>query len=163
MRKHVPLVLIAISLALSACSGSGQPSASDSPPPSREEVAYYDCLADHGVKLTRTDYGAPRVDKDDESAKANMPAAQEACADQAPPRPSPRPADPSVLAAARAESQCLREQGVSWYPDPDPVTGNIDDRAVTPEQAAELRTEHTAALSKCRTDRGSKGNGVLGG
>ncbi|WP_371617365.1 hypothetical protein [Streptomyces sp. NBC_00454] len=152
--RYAPALLVALSLALSACSGGGKPSASDSPPPTREEIAYYDCLRDHGVKLTHTDYGAPRVDKDDQSARANLPAAQVACEDKVPPRPSPQQADAKTLAAARAQSKCLREQGVSWYPDPDPVTGEIDDRAVTPEQLSELKTKHTEALGKCRPDRG---------
>uniref|UniRef100_A0AAU2JV68 Secreted protein n=1 Tax=Streptomyces sp. NBC_00049 TaxID=2903617 RepID=A0AAU2JV68_9ACTN len=161
MRKHVPVIFLAVSLALSACSGGGEPAASDSPPPTKEEIAYYDCLKGQGVKITHTDYGAPRVDKDDPSSKS-ISAAQEACKDKIPPPPSPQQADPKTLAAARAESKCLREQGVAWYPDPDPVTGNIDDRAVTPEQMVELKTQHIDALRKCRKDRGDDG-AVLGG
>ncbi|MFD7262527.1 hypothetical protein [Streptomyces sp. NPDC059874] len=162
MRKHVPFIFLAVSLALSACSGGGEPKASDSPPPTKEDIAYYDCLKDNGVKLTHTDYGAPRVDKDDPTAIKNLPAAQEACKDKVPPPRSPEPADPKMLAEAQAESKCLREQGVAWYPDPDPVTGYIDDRAVTSEQMVELKTKHVDALRKCKKDRGSD-NAVLGG
>ncbi|MFC9296100.1 hypothetical protein ACFTWH_12140 [Streptomyces sp. NPDC057011] len=162
MRKHVPFIFLAVSLALSACSGGGEPKASDSPPPTKAETAYYDCLGDNGVKITHADGGAPRVDKDDPSVKDKLPAAQEACKDKVPPAPSAPPADPKRLAAALAESKCLREQGVSWYPDPDPVTGKIDDQAMTPEQAVELRTKHMDAMRKCRTSRSSD-DGVLGG
>ncbi|MET9962042.1 hypothetical protein ABZ128_23815 [Streptomyces sp. NPDC006326] len=162
MRKHVPFIFLAVSLALTACSGGGEPSASDSPAPTKEEIAYFDCLKGQGVKITHTDYGAPRVDKDDPSAK-KLPAAQEACKDKVPPPHSPEPAAPEVLAAARAESECLREQGVTWYPDPDPVTGDISDRAMTPEQVAELKTKHADALKKCRSERNPGRKAVLGG
>ncbi|MFB6615933.1 hypothetical protein ACFCV9_17250 [Streptomyces sp. NPDC056367] len=163
MRKHATTLFIAASLALTACSGGGEPKASDSPPPTKEEIAYYDCLKANGVKIRHTDYGAPRVNKDDPASIAKLPAAQEACKDKVPPEPSPVQADPERVAAARAESACLRENGVSWYPDPNPVTAEIDDRAVTPEQMAELKTKHVDALEKCRKNLGSDGNAVLGG
>ncbi|WP_329380925.1 hypothetical protein OG625_16105 [Streptomyces sp. NBC_01351] len=162
MRKYATALFIAASLALTACSGDGEPKASDSPPPTKEDIAYHDCLKDNGVKITHTDYGAPRVDKDDPSAKENLPAAAEACKDKLPPMPSPQQADPQVIAEARAEAKCLRENGVAWFPDPDPVTGDLNDRAVTPEQMAELKTQHVDALKKCKTNRGSD-NAVLGG
>ncbi|MFG2880468.1 hypothetical protein ACGFYU_36555 [Streptomyces sp. NPDC048337] len=161
-RHFAPLLLICCLSLISCGGGNEEPKASDSPPPTAAEIAYYDCLKDNGVKLTHTDYGAPRVDKDDPSAKEKLPAAQEACKDKVPPAPSAPPADPKRLAAARAESKCLRGQGVPWYPDPDLVTGNIDEQAITPEQAVELRTKHMDAMRKCRTSRGSD-NAVLGG
>ncbi|WP_328300240.1 hypothetical protein OG389_22335 [Streptomyces sp. NBC_00435] len=83
--------------------------------------------------------------------------------EKVPPQTSPGPVDPNALAAARAEAACLREQGVSWYPDPDPVTGAFDDRAITPEQMLELKSKHVDAAEKCRPDRGSNGSTVLGG
>ncbi|MEV7525021.1 hypothetical protein [Streptomyces sp. NPDC091371] len=162
MRKYATALFIAASLALTACSGDGEPKASDSPPPTKEDIAYHDCLKANGVKITHTDYGAPRVKKDDPASIEKLPAAQEACKDKVPPPPSPEPADPKRLAAAQAESKCLRENGVSWYPDPDPVTGQIGDRAVTTEQMTELKTQHLDAVKKCMPDRGS-GKGVLGG
>ncbi|MFJ4779857.1 hypothetical protein [Streptomyces sp. NPDC088762] len=162
MRKHATALFFAASVALTACSGDGEPKAGDSPPPSAAEIAYYDCLKEHGVKLTRTDYGAPRVDKDEPSAIKNLPAAQEACKDKVPPQDSPGEVDPGVLAAAREEARCLRAEGVSWYPDPDPATGTYPDGAVTSEQAAELRTKHTDAVRKCRQAKG-RADGELGG
>ncbi|MFF4005858.1 hypothetical protein [Streptomyces sp. NPDC001717] len=101
MRTYATALFIAASLALTACSGDGEPKAGDSPPPTKEDIAYYDCLKGNGVKITHTDYGAPRVDKDDPSAIQALPAAQEACKDKLPPPPSPQPADPKALEAAR--------------------------------------------------------------
>ncbi|MFI5827503.1 hypothetical protein ACIA6C_09605 [Streptomyces sp. NPDC051578] len=161
MRKHVPVIVLTLALALSACSGEKEPSASDSPPPTKEEVAYYDCLKDHGVEIVRTDSGAPRVDKT--MPHDNLPAAEKACEEKIPPRAPAPPVSAEALAAAREEARCLRAEGISWYPDPNPVTGTYDDRAVTPEQAAELRTKYSDAVGKCRRHKGSGGDGVLGG
>ncbi|MFD9534292.1 hypothetical protein [Streptomyces sp. NPDC060010] len=163
MRKYVPVpvTVLALALVLGACSGGKEPSASDSPPPSREEVAYYDCLKEHGVPIVLLDSGTPRVDKD--KPHDNLAAAEKACESKAPKQTPVTKVDPEVLAAAREEARCLRAEGVSWYPDPDPATGTYDPRAVTPEQTAELRTKHAEATRKCRPDKGSGGNGVLGG
>ncbi|MFD7262524.1 hypothetical protein [Streptomyces sp. NPDC059874] len=46
-------------------------------------------------------------------------------------------------------SDCMRAEGVSWYPDPDPVTGEFTDRGLTPEQRASLKRNHADALRKC--------------
>ncbi|MBT2476778.1 hypothetical protein [Streptomyces sp. ISL-94] len=161
MRKHVPVIALALALALGACSGGKEPSASGSPPPTTEEIASYDCLKEHGVAIVRTGSGAPRVDKDE--PHDNLPAAAQACEDKAPPRPSPPKIDPKVPAAAREEAQCLRAESVSWYPDPDPATGTYADGAVTSEQSAELRTKHYDAVRKCRQEKGSGDDSVLGG
>ncbi|MFF4370306.1 hypothetical protein [Streptomyces sp. NPDC001594] len=163
MRKHIPVLLLAMSLALTACSGDEKPSASDSPSPDRAEIAYYDCLREQGLPITHTDSGAPRVDKSKPHTDEKVAAAQAACERLSPPRPSAGKASPEQLAAAREEARCLRAEGISWYPDPDPVTGTYDDRAVTPEQVVELRTTHSAAVLKCRRDRESAGNGSHGG
>lgn len=163
MRKYATALFIAASLTLTACSGDGEPRAGDSPPPTKEDIAYYDCLKDHGVKITHTDYGAPRVDKDDPTARKNLPAAQEACADKQPPMPSRPPADPQLLAIAREEATCLRAEGVTWYLDPDPKTGLYPEGALTTEQASELRTKHTDAVRKCRQEKRPGGGSGLGG
>ncbi|MFG2984091.1 hypothetical protein ACGFYQ_23020 [Streptomyces sp. NPDC048258] len=162
MRKYAIALFFAVSLTLTACSGDGEPKASDSPPPTAAEIAYYDCLKGQGIKIVHLDYGAPRVDKDDPSAK-NLPAAQEACKDKVPPEPSPVQADPKVLDAARKETACMRAEGVTWYPDPDPVTAEFDDKGLTVEQRGELRTKHRDALLKCKGKAKGGPDGVLGG
>ncbi|MEU7065265.1 hypothetical protein ACIGQE_00225 [Streptomyces sp. NPDC053429] len=94
--------------------------------------------------------GMPYVDK----TKPWNEEAQAACASLHPAPRTPGPADPDQLAAAQKESECLRASGVSWYPDPDPVTAEIDQRkGGTPEQWSTLKTDHIDALRKCRPAR----------
>ncbi|MER6198189.1 hypothetical protein ABT234_12590 [Streptomyces sp. NPDC001586] len=147
-RYFAPLLLICISL--TGCGGGdNEPEASDSPPPTAEEIAYYDCLKKQGVAIVHTDYGAPREDK----SKPWNEEAHKACEPMLPPRAKPQPAAPEQIAAALKESACLRAEGVSWYPDPDPVTGEIDQTKGTPEQWSALKRDHVDALKKCRTER----------
>ncbi len=147
-RHFAPLLLVCISL--TACGGGDkEPKASDSPPPTVEEIAYHDCLKKHGVAIVHTDYGAPRVDK----SKPWNEEAHKACESMLPPRPTPDPVAPEELAAAQKEAACLRAEGVSWYPDPDPVTAEIDQAKGTPEQWSALKRDHVEALKKCRTHK----------
>ncbi|MFD9518791.1 hypothetical protein [Streptomyces sp. NPDC059979] len=157
MRKHATALFLAASLALTACSGGGEPSASDSPPPTAQEIAYYDCLKGQGIKIVYTESGTPRVDKTQGLEK--MPEAQKACEDKLPPASKPEPASPEALAAAQKEAACLRAEGVTWYPEPDPVTAQVGN--LTPQQQADLRTKHIDAVAKCRGKGAS--DGVLGG
>ncbi|MCX4527444.1 MULTISPECIES: hypothetical protein [unclassified Streptomyces] len=117
--------MLVLGISLTGCGGEEEPRASDSPPPTAAEIAYYDCLKKEGVAIVHTDYGAPRVDK----SKPWNEKAHKACEPLVPPVPSPQPVSAGRLAAARKESTCLRAEGVSWYPDPDPVTGEVDPRA----------------------------------
>ncbi|MFJ9338455.1 hypothetical protein ACIRP0_04070 [Streptomyces sp. NPDC101733] len=144
--RHFAHVLL-LCVALSGCSGSAgkEPESSDSPPPTAQEIAYFDCLGKQGVKIEYTDYGAPREAK----SQTPDPAAYQACASLTPPPRKPEPATPERLAAVRAESTCLRAEGISWYPDPDPVTAQIDDSAFTAEQVNELKVTRREALMKC--------------
>ncbi|MCY0945233.1 hypothetical protein [Streptomyces antarcticus] len=146
-RHFAPLLLVCIALA--GCGGDKEPLASDSPPPTAAEIAYYDCLKKEGVAVVYTDYGAPREDK----SKPWNEAAHKACASLIPPPPPPVQAGPGELAAARKESACLRAEGITWYPDPNPVTGDVDGSGATAEQWATLKQLHIEALRKCRPDR----------
>ncbi|MFB6615931.1 hypothetical protein ACFCV9_17240 [Streptomyces sp. NPDC056367] len=47
----------------------------------------------------------------------------------------------------------MRAEGVTWYPDPDPVTGEFTDIGMTPEQRASLKRDHADALQKCLRGR----------
>ncbi|MFC9296097.1 hypothetical protein ACFTWH_12125 [Streptomyces sp. NPDC057011] len=148
IRKFAPLLLLCISL--TGCGGGdNEPKASDSPPPTAEEIAYYDCLKKNGVEIVFTDYGAPRENKE----KPWNEEAHKACESLTPPPPKPVPASPARLAAAKKESECMRREGVSWYPDPDPVTGEIDQTKNTTEQWASVKRDHVDALKKCQPGR----------
>ncbi|MCJ1679296.1 hypothetical protein MTF65_18505 [Streptomyces sp. APSN-46.1] len=150
-RHFAPLLVLCISLTGSGCGGGEEPeAASDSPPPTAAEIAYYDCLKKQGVDIVHTDYGAPREDK----SKPWNEKAHTACESLVPPPPpEPVPASPERLAAARKESACLRAEGVSWYPDPDPVTGEISQEGVGAERWSALKREHGDALRTCRPAR----------
>ncbi|MBT2406643.1 MULTISPECIES: hypothetical protein [unclassified Streptomyces] len=102
------------------------------------------------MTIVRTDSGMPREDK----SKPRNEVAHEACESMLPPRRSPDPASPGQLAAARQQSECLRAEGVSWYPDPDPVTAEVDEtEGGTPEQWSSLKRDYVEALRKCRPAR----------
>lgn len=146
--RHFALLLL-VCAALTGCGGDEEPRAIGSPPPTAAEIAYYDCLKKEGVAVVYTDYGSPREDK----SKPWNEAAHQACASMIPPPPAPVRASPEELAAARKESACLRAEGVTWYPDPDPVTAEIDDSGATAEQWATFKQQHIEALRACRPDR----------
>lgn len=153
MRAHFLAPLLLICVSLTACGGEkNEPHASDSPPPTAEEIAYYDCLKDQGLKIEHTDYGAPRVDKS--QPVETIAAAENACVGKLPPRPKPQQAPPGVIAAAQKESACMRAEGVTWWPDPDPVTGEIDQtKGGTEEQWSRFKIDHIDAVKKCRKPR----------
>ncbi|MFJ5552631.1 hypothetical protein [Streptomyces sp. NPDC093225] len=151
-----------MSLSLAACTGGNDPAESDGPPPTAEEIAYYDCLKGQGLEIWHTDSGAPRLDKSQPLDK--VAAAEKACFALLPPPPSPQPVPPEEMAAAREETACMRREGVTWYPDPKPVTGEFDDTKLTREQVHSLKTTYAEQLRKCRRPGGSDdGEGVLGG
>ncbi|MFI2352014.1 hypothetical protein ACH492_34440 [Streptomyces sp. NPDC019443] len=132
--QHIRLAaapLLAASLFLVGCAGTTSDSAkgpgagqapSETPTPmDPQEKEYYLCLEKHGVVLDK-EGGRLRVDKDNYDAKAEK-KAQEQCADLLPAREERE-------AAAKRDAQrmadCMREQGVKDYPDPDPETGEVE-------------------------------------
>lgn len=90
----------------------------------RQAQQYIDCMRSHGVAMLDelTSEGMPQVDKDRttfqkvaagmDACKASMPKASDA--------PRPAAADVETM---RRYAVCLRSQGLSDYPDPDPETG----------------------------------------
>lgn len=154
LRDFSPLLLVCV--ALTGCgdeegrrvNGEATPGPTASPTSSlaAAEIPFYACMEQHGLALVRTEDGAPRVaDKDD----PRFGEANKACAPLLPSRP-PVQAAPQELAAALKASECMRAQGVDWYPDPDPVTGEVNQAtAGTAEQWATLKKDHIDAFRKC--------------
>lgn len=105
------------------CSEDGTPSANRSGAPSQEETTYFRCLEKQGLVLEELEDSRLRVDKD---APANSTEkqlrAQESCRDLIPKEEAPE-ATEEQLAKAREFSACVRAQGITDYPDPDPKTG----------------------------------------
>ncbi|MFG2299163.1 hypothetical protein [Streptomyces sp. NPDC048603] len=148
-RKQLLLpALLAAAVALTGCSGKAQPAAGDSPPPTTAEIKYYDCLKEQGLTLEYTDNGAPRLAKTDPLDK--MSAAEKTCEPLLPPA---EPISAGQLAEEKRWVECLRRQGLTWAPDPDPSTGVVP---MTPEQTAELKTKRTDALENCRSPEAKK-------
>ncbi|MFG2299159.1 hypothetical protein [Streptomyces sp. NPDC048603] len=149
MRKYLGTLLVALLLPVTACSGEKEPSAKDSPPPSAEEIAYYDCLEKQGLKVETSEGGSPRLDKTAPAEKIS--AAERACASLLP-KPPERRATAKEISDARKHSACMRAEGISWFPDPDPMSGEYD--TLSNDQVGELKTKHVDALAKCRQGKG---------
>lgn len=142
-------------LALTGCGGgeapgknsaAGKPGATASPSIAAADMPFYTCMQQHGMTLSYGDDGAPHfVEKE----SPQYPDAQKACLPLLP-SPSPLPASPQELAAARESSACMRERGISWYPDPDPVTGEVHQQSGgTLEQWQELKRDHRDTFRAC--------------
>lgn len=100
---------------------------------------YRNCLTENGVKLldTPTAEGLPQVDKQSTDVKV-LGDAQEKCRDHVPSGGDATRAPAADIETSRRYAACLREHGVSDYPDPDPVTG---DTGVSDELGARLKTD----------------------
>ncbi|MCJ0874071.1 hypothetical protein [Streptomyces sp. AP-93] len=109
-------------------------------------MPFYTCMQQHGMTISYGDNGAPHfVEKE---SPQFLPA-QQACLSLLPP-PSPVQAGPQELAAARKSSECMRGRGISWYPDPDPVTGEVQQKdGGTSEQWQALKRDHLDAYRAC--------------
>ena len=109
---------------------------------------YADCLRGAGVTLLPETDGAPQVDKA-RTPLATIAAASEKCREISYFQTAPERISARDLAARRAYSVCVREHGVSYYPDPDPDTGDpvLDDAT-----ALRLKSDRTfsTAQEACR-------------
>lgn len=133
-------VLIGISLLAAACSGSSagpgvagagpsnSPSASASADPRAAALAFSQCMRDHGI----TDFPDPDAngqvnDPHLEEATDAVAEAQKACQDMLPDGESGDGASNGGQAAREdailAYSQCMRDHGISGFPDPVPDPG----------------------------------------
>ncbi|MEW1694149.1 hypothetical protein [Streptomyces sp. NPDC091278] len=142
----------------SAAPTSGAPSAGASGG-AADWAAYYDCLGAQGVELQESEGGEKRVDKDANTAEV-LASAEKACAAKQPGRPKP---GASRLEAAGKTAACMREKGVTDYPDPDPATGEIP---LTGALADRMKSDPKviAALKACAPSVGSGDGGtVVGG
>ncbi|MEV7612867.1 hypothetical protein [Streptomyces sp. NPDC089799] len=147
IRLCIPLACAA-ALVLSGCSDDSNPKASDSPPPTAAEIKYHDCLKKEGLAVVYEDNGAPRLAKTDPAEKIS--AAEKACESQ---RPPVEPVSSETLAEEQRWVDCLRRQGLTWIPDPDPSTGTVP---LTAEQMGGLKRQHGAALQECKSDGARK-------
>ncbi|MFB7591203.1 hypothetical protein [Streptomyces sp. NPDC056169] len=165
MRRSLAAPLLLAALALTGCGGDPDtdtgPAAARPDPTSSVEAAFapfYDCLAEHGLKLVESEGGARRVDKDANSEQAQR-EADKACKSLMPTEP---PVDQAQLKQDKAVSECVRRNGFPDYPDPDPKTGRLPE-----SEAVKYDEKLPEILRKCRPvageDQGGQGNAVDGG
>ncbi|MGH3808745.1 MAG: hypothetical protein ACRDRU_19380 [Pseudonocardiaceae bacterium] len=156
--------LALLTLALAACAqddGGGIASAgktneeasstNTNPAPAEPEdagIAYAQCMRDNGVP----DFPDPNADgsfalghdqfdRDDPTFRA----AQEACSDLAPGREHQDTGDPELVEQMREFSQCMRDNGLPDFPDPD-----ADGRLRGLGHEARGDPKYQAALETCR-------------
>ncbi|MFZ4271246.1 hypothetical protein ACOZFM_00885 [Streptomyces arboris] len=86
-----------------------------------KQAAYFACIAERGVPMRDTGSGVPVVDEA-KADPAEVERAENACADKL----AVPDADAEALALAREFTQCMRENGVEDFPDPNPRTGAHD-------------------------------------
>jgi hypothetical protein len=114
--------LAALVMLVAACgssSGSGTTTAAD---PQRAALAYAQCMRDNGVP----DFPDPDPNgrfsglSHEQQGNPRFQAAQQACRDLAPGGEHENLGDPAFVEQARAYAQCIRDNGVPDFPDPDP-------------------------------------------
>ncbi|GEB61034.1 hypothetical protein [Streptomyces gardneri] len=161
MRRPLTVPLLLAALALTGCGGDAEPAASRPVPTAPAEAAFvpfYDCLAEQGLKLTETEGGARRVDKDANSEKAQRDA-DKACRSL---MPAELPVDQEQMKQDKALSECVRRNGYPDYPDPDPKTGRLPE-----SEALKYDAGLPEILRKCRPaaagDQEGQGGAVDGG
>src|SRR5215468_1021906 len=138
--QMIATVLLAV--ALTACAsasgdsgiatangGAGQPSVSASPgnaslTDAQKALEFAQCMREQGIDVSESAAGGHSAIRVRGGKPAKMEAAMRACQKYAPGvgGESRRP-DPQALAQMRRFAQCMREHGVTGFPDPDPNGG----------------------------------------
>jgi len=109
--------------------GTGQPSASASPgnaslTDAQKAYKFAQCMREQGIDVSESSAGGHSAIRVKGGNRAKMDAAMKACQKYAPGTggESRRP-DPQALAQMRRFAKCMREHGVTGFPDPDPNGG----------------------------------------
>jgi hypothetical protein len=144
-RRLVPALLVVPLLVLAAC-GQNNPNHTTPVDEAEQGRAYAQCIRDNGVP----DFPDPDADgqlRGPAHEKENDPkfqAAQEKCRDLAPGGEHQK-SDPATVAQMRKFSQCMRDNGLPDYPDPDP-----DGRVRGPGHEQQDDPKFRAAMETCR-------------
>jgi hypothetical protein len=145
-RRLVPALLL-VPLLLAACGHNSE--AGGSPVDEAEAGrAYAQCMRDNGVP----DFPDPdangqlRGPGHEQQDNPKFRAAQEKCRDMAPGGEHQR-SDPASVEQMRKFSQCMRDNGLPDYPDPDP-----DGRVRGPGHEQQDNPKFRAAMEKCRQE-----------
>jgi hypothetical protein len=113
----------------SANGGTSQPSASAGPgnaslTDAQKARKFAQCMRDHGIDVSESSADGRTAVRVRGGSPTKMRAAMQACHKYAPGSGGEnRRLDPEALAQARRFAQCMREHGVTDFPDPDPNGG----------------------------------------
>ncbi|OKK05425.1 hypothetical protein [Streptomyces sp. CB02400] len=157
-------LLLALALTVAGCGSQG-----DDTDPAAEAVAeedaqnerqakFVECMSEHGVQVELSDGGGMKIVG--RSAKDTVDDAMEACREYSPVREGAS-ADPEAEERMRKMAQCMRDNGVEEFPDPEagrgiqigPEVGNDPDF-----EKAQAECDKYAPSGSRRSD-GSDGNG----
>ena len=141
--------LLALTLALAACGGGGGKGANTNPVADRQQAAkqYAQCMRDNGVP----DFPDPdpsgrfRGTGHEQQNDPKFRAALEKCRALAPGGEHERLGDPAFVAQMRKFSQCMRDNGVPGFPDPD-ADGRLQGAGHERQDTPQFR----AAMDACR-------------
>jgi hypothetical protein len=139
-------LVVAVMLVAAACGSSSSNEAASSGDGDRA-ISYAQCMRDNGVP----DFPDPDAEGrfrgigHEQQDNPQFRAAQEACRDLAPGDEHEKIGDPTFVAQMRAFSQCMRENGVPDFPDPD-AQGRL--RGAGHEQ--QNTPQYRSAVEACR-------------
>jgi hypothetical protein len=146
-RCPVPALLVVALLVLAACGQSDRSSAAPAPvDKAAAGRAYAQCIRDNGVP----DFPDPDPDGQlrgpahEQESDPQFRAAQEKCRNLAPGGEHER-SDPATVEQMRAFSQCMRDNGLPDFPDPDP-----DGRLRGQSHEQQENPTYRAAMQACR-------------
>jgi hypothetical protein len=129
--KRLLLPILLVTVALGGCSQTDD-AAAPAPSASTDERdqlrAYAKCMRANGVDMPDPNgdgvIGLPAQKVGSPESKI-MEAANEKCRTLMPAGGEPPKMSPEDIEKVRAQSKCMRENGVPSYPDPDPQTGAV--------------------------------------
>jgi len=159
MRIRTALAVTLIALSLTACApaeddgvatagGDGaDPSASATLSDDESALRFAQCMREQGIDM-------PDPDPDAEGFRVQLPAgvdpeaakaATEACKQYMPGGGTPPKMDPEEIEKVRQYSQCMRDNGIEDFPEPDPETGGMMvDEGALDTQSAEFQAAEEA-------------------
>jgi hypothetical protein len=139
-------IAAALVLVVAACGSSSSNGAAPSGDRS-QAIAYSQCMRKNGVPDFPDPDASGRFRGVGHEAQGDpkFQAAQEACRDLAPGGEHERLGDPAFVEQMREFSQCMRENGLPDFPDPDP-----DGRLRGPGHEQQNDPQYQAAFEACR-------------
>lgn len=123
IRTGLAFGLLLISLGLAACGGEETPAGTPSAPVEADPVAFAQCMRDHGIEMDDPGEGKFGMKLPDGTDPVAAEAAMQACKHLLPNGGEPPEADPEAQEKAYEYAECMRENGIGEFPDPDPNGG----------------------------------------